>query len=205
MANFVDLPTELLLNIIYLEDSTDSDAITARLGMTCRRLHGICKVPILERQLPMMRALVRRGRLVISKKDSDSVVMLRAEELRDVNDIFEASFHKFQYSVGHFATQEIGSVHGLIFHAHSITNITMNLGHSEITYRDWHKPLAALIRISSEKGQSDLTITGTPQRGQGFHTFVPPANLLGDWLSRLGLSRLRKDCLSIQTTQRWYH
>ena len=200
MATFVDLPTELLLKIIHLEDSTDSDAIIARLGMTCRRLHGICKLPVLERQLPTMRALVRRGSLVIFKKDSGSVAM-KAEQLQDVNDIIEASFDKLQYTFEHFTTQEIGSVHGFIFYAHSITDITIKLGLYESTYRDWYKPLAILIRISSEKGQSDLTIMGTPHRGQGFRTFVPPASLLGDCLSRLGFSRPRKDRLSIRTTQ----
>ena len=197
MATFVDLPTELLLKVIH---STDSDAVVAHFGMTCRRLHGICKVLVLERQLPTMRALLHRGSLVIFKKDSDSVAM-KAEELQDVNDVFEASFYKFQYTFKHFTAQEIGSVHGLIFHAHSITDITICLGQSEMTYRDWYKPLAVIIKISSEKGQSDLTITGTPHCGQGFRTFVPPANFLENCLSRLGLSGSRKDCLPIRTTQ----
>ena len=200
MATFSDLPTELLLKIIHLEDSTDSDAIIARLGMTCRRLHGICKVPILERQLPIIRALVRRGSLVIFKKDSGSVAM-KAEELQDVNDIFEASFDKFEYTFERFTNQEIGSVHGLIFYAHSIIDITIRLGPSESTYRDWHKPLDVLIRISSEKGQSNLTIMGAPYHGQGFRTFVPPGRHLRDCLSWLGFSRPHKDCLFIRRTQ----
>jgi hypothetical protein len=198
MATFFDLPTELLLKIIHLEDSTHSDAIITRLGMTCRRLHSICKVPVLERQLPIMHALVRRGRLVIFK-NSGSVAM-KAEELQDVNNIFEASFDKFEYIFEHFTTQEVGSVHALIFYAHSIRDITIKLGPYS-TYIDWYKPLAMLIRISSEKGQSDFTITGTPHYGQGFRIFVPPASFLGDCLSRLGFSYPRKAYLSTRTTQ----
>jgi len=174
MAPFSDLPTELLLKIIHLEDSTDSDAIIARLGMTCRRLHGICKVSVLERQLPIMRALVRRGSLVIFQQDSASVAM-KAEELHDVQDIFNASFDKIEYSFSlKFTPQEIGSVHGLIFHAYAVAQITII---ELISYRyivDWYKPLGIIIRASSEKDKSRLTIVGTPLCGRGFSVVPAP-------------------------------
>ena len=103
-TSILDLPTELILEIIHSDDSTD--ATIAYLGMTCRRLHDICQVFVLERQLPVLRALVSRRRLFIYK-NSTSIAM-KEEELGDVKEIFQASFHKIEYVPVTFTVEEKG-------------------------------------------------------------------------------------------------
>ena len=78
LTSILDLPTELILEIIiYSADSTDATIVY--LGMTCRRLHDICQILVLERQLPVLRALASRGRLLIYK-NAGSIAM-KDEEL----------------------------------------------------------------------------------------------------------------------------
>ncbi|KIJ94761.1 hypothetical protein K443DRAFT_11847 [Laccaria amethystina LaAM-08-1] len=105
-TSILDLPTELILEIIHSEDSTN--AAIAYLGMTCRRLHDICQVLLLERQLPVLqlqlRLLVGRRRLLIYK-NSGSIAMTDSE-LHDVEEIFQASFHKIEYVPVNFTAQE---------------------------------------------------------------------------------------------------
>ena len=176
-ASILDLPTELILKIIHSDDSTDASYATiAYLGMTCRRLHDICQVLVLERQLPLLRALANRGRLLIYRNPGS--IAMKDEELYDVKEIFQASFHRIKYIPVIFTGEEIASVHGLIFHANAVGHIDVNLdllpyilGLSE--KKDWYKPLASLIRVSSEKDMASLSITGSPVRERNFKPRLP--------------------------------
>ena len=115
-TSILDLPTELILKIIHSDSSTYTDATTITyLGMTCRRLRGICQVLLLERQLPILRASASRGRLLIYK-DSASSIAMKDEELDDVMEIFQASFHKIEYVpvTLEFIHEEIAGVHRLM-------------------------------------------------------------------------------------------
>ena len=126
-ASILDLPTELILKIIHSDDSTDASYATiAYLGMTCRCLHDICQVLVLERQLPLLRALANRGRLLIYRNPGS--IAMKDEELYDVKRIFQASFHRIEYIPVTFAGEEIASVYGLIFHANAVGHIDVNLG-----------------------------------------------------------------------------
>lgn len=168
LASILDLPTELIVEIIHSDNSTDATTL-ACLGMTCRRLHDICQVFVLERRLPLLRALAGTGCLRIYK-DSGSVAMKR-EELDDVKEIFQASFHKIEYApVTKLASEEIASIHGLIFHANAVGHIALHFDFLPIIQsshwhlKDWYKPLASLVGTSSEKmALASLTITGSPQ------------------------------------------
>jgi hypothetical protein len=75
---------------------------------TCRRLHDICQVLLLERQLPVLqlqlRLLVGRRRLLIYK-NSGSIAMTDSE-LHDEEEIFQASFHKIEYVPVNLTAQE---------------------------------------------------------------------------------------------------
>ena len=193
LTSILDLPTELILEIIiYSDDPTD--AIIVYLGMTCRRLHDICQVLVLERQLPVLRALASRGRLLIYK-NSGSIAM-KDEELDDVKEIFQASFHKIKYIPITFSDEEIASIHRLIFHANAVgyINITLDLlpysfGLPENT--DWYKPLASLIRVSSEKDMASLTITGIRHR---YFTPLPiPKTPSSPVKKKISIFSLRKD------------
>ncbi|KIJ99699.1 hypothetical protein K443DRAFT_101708 [Laccaria amethystina LaAM-08-1] len=166
-ASILNLPKELLLKIIHSEDSTD--ATIACFGQTCRRLHDICQVTVLNIQLPILRTLMRKHELVIYKGSGS--ISMKGEELHDVQDIFKASFDKIEYNFSlKFTPQEIGSVHGLIFHANAVAQITIILN-SYSYFADWYKPLGIIIRASSEKDKSRLTVVGTPLGGQGFSPF----------------------------------
>ena len=92
-STILDLPTELILEIIHSDDFTN--ATIAYLGMTCRRLHDICQVLVLERQLAVLRALANRRCLLIYKNPGS--IAMKDEELDDVKEIFQASFHKIEY------------------------------------------------------------------------------------------------------------
>ena len=169
-ASILDLPAELILEIIHSDNSTDATTI-AYLGMTCCRLHDICQVLVLERQLPVLRALASRGRLLIYK-DSSSSMAMKAEELEDVKEIFQASFHKIEYVPAAFVVEEIASVHGLLFHANAVGHIALHFDSLPYIFsiakkKDWSTPLAWLIRISWEK-MASLTITGSPQSASKF-------------------------------------
>jgi hypothetical protein len=173
-TSILDLPTELILEIIHSDDSTD--ATIAYLGMTCRRLHDICQVLVLERQLPVLRALASRRRLLVHKNSASSIAM-RDDELDDVKEIFQASFHKIEYIPVTFTVEEIASVHGLIFHANTVGHINIKLDSPTYMYslaekKDWCKPLASLIRVSSEKDMASLTIKGLPH-GERLGCFTP--------------------------------
>jgi hypothetical protein len=85
-ASILDLTKELLLKIIHSEDFTD--ATIACIGQTCHRLHDICRVLVLNLQLPILRTLMRKRELVIYKKDSGSISM-KGGELHGVQDIFK--------------------------------------------------------------------------------------------------------------------
>ena len=173
-ASILDLPTELILEIIHSDDSTDASYATiAYLGMTCRRLHNICQVLVLERQLPLLRALANGGRLLIYRNPGS--IAMKDEELYDVKRIFQASFHSIEYIPVTFAGEEIASVYGLIFHANAVGHIDVNL--CSLPYmlglgekKDWYKPLASLIRVSSEKDMASLSITGSPERERYFRS-----------------------------------
>jgi hypothetical protein len=170
-TSILDLPTELLLKIIDSEDSTD--VTIACFGQTCHRLHDICQVLVLNLQLPILRTLMRKRELVIYKKDSGSISM-KGEELHDVQDIFRASFDKIEYNfLSKFTPQEIGSVHGLIFHAYAVARITIKLD-SWMYFVNWWKPFGIIIRASSEKDKAHLTVKGTPLSGQGFSVAPAP-------------------------------
>jgi len=162
-TSILDLPPELILKIIHSDDSTD--ATIAYLGMTCRRLHDICQVLVLERQLPVLRALAREGHLLIYK-NSGSIAM-KDQELGDVKEIFQASFHKIEYAPISFTVKENASVRGLIFHASAVGHINIKLDARFYMLnlpKQKHlcKELASLIRVSSEKDMASLTITGSP-------------------------------------------
>ena len=163
-TSILDLPTELILEIIHSDDSTD--ATIAYLGMTCRPLHDICQVLVLERQLPVLRALVRRRYLRIHKNSGP--IAMKDEELDDVKEILQASFHTIEYVPVDFTVEEFSSVHGLIFHANAIGHINIKLSDisiyilSQAKKKVWHKALPSLIRVSSEKDMASLTITGLP-------------------------------------------
>ena len=174
-TSILDLPTELILEIIHTDDFTN--ATIAYLGMTCRHLHDICQVLVLERQLPVLRALVSRHRLHIYK-NSGSIAM-RDEELGDVREIFQASFHKIEYVPVTFAVEGIASVHGLLFHANAIGHINIRLRSLDLPLyiarkEAWCKPLASLIRVSSEKDMASLTITGLQHGELGYPTPILP-------------------------------
>ena len=163
-TSILDLPTELILEIIHSDNSTDAATI-AYLGMTCRRLHGMCQVLVLERQLPVLRALASRGRLLIYK-DSASSIAMKDEELDDVKEIFQASFHKIEYVPEplDLIHEEIAGVHGLISNSNAVGHINIKLDSLPYMYdlgepgRDWYKLLASLIRVASEKDMASLTI-----------------------------------------------
>jgi len=172
-TSILNLPTELIMEIIHSDDSTD--ATIACLGMTCRRLHDICQVPVLEHQLPVLRSLVSTRRLFIYK-NSGSIAM-KDEELGDIKEIFQASFHKIEYVPVTFTVKEIASVHGLIFHANDIGRINIKLDSPRYMFdpgekKDWYKPVALLISVSSEKDMASLTITGLPH-GERLGYFRP--------------------------------
>jgi len=172
-TSILDLPTELILEIIHFDDSTDSTI--AYLGMTCRRLHDICQVLVLERQLPVLRALAGRRRLLIYKNSGSTA--MKDEELDGVKEIFQGSFHKIEYVPVTFTVEEIASVHGLLFHANPVGHINIKLDSPLYMYslaekKDWCKPLASLIRVSSEKDMASLTITGLPH-GERLGYFRP--------------------------------
>ncbi|EDR11089.1 uncharacterized protein LACBIDRAFT_324597 [Laccaria bicolor S238N-H82] len=161
-ASILDLPTELILEIIHSDNSTDATTI-ACLGMTCRSLHDICQVLVLERQLPVLRRASASIGCLRIYKNSGSIAM-EDEGLDDVKKIFQASFHKIEYVPAAFIVEEIAGVHGLIFHANAVGHIALHLdllprmsGH-----KDWYKPLASLIRISWEK-MASLSVSGSPQ------------------------------------------
>lgn len=162
MPTFIlDLPTELLLEIIHSEDS----ATIACFGQTCRRLHDICQVLVMNIQLAILRTLMRERQLVIFK-DPGSATM-KGEELHDVHDIFKASFDIIEYNFLSTSTpQEIGSIHALILRAYAVADITINLCSLEY-FVNWWKHLAIIIRASSEKDNSCLTVEGTASSGQG--------------------------------------
>ena len=187
-TSILDLPTELILEIIHSDDSTD--ATIAYLGMTCRRLHDICQVFVLERQLPVLHALVSRRRLFIYKNSAS--IAMKEEELGDVKEIFQASFHKIEYVPVSFTVEENASVHGLIFHANAVGHINITLESPLYMFsladkKDWHKPLASLIRVSSEKDLASLTITGTPHGELQYFTPTPipktPSSPVKDYFS----------------------
>ncbi|EDR04220.1 uncharacterized protein LACBIDRAFT_330846 [Laccaria bicolor S238N-H82] len=185
-ASILDLPTELILEIIHSNNSTDATVTIACLGMTCRRLRNICQVLVLERQLPVLRALVRRRRLFIYK-NSGSIAM-KDEDLDDVKEIY-ASFHKIKYAPVTFTVQDNASVHGLIFHANTVGHININLD-LLAEEENWYKPLASLIRVSSEKNMAGLTIRALPH---SYFTPLPipktPSSPVKNYLSIL--SRLK--------------
>ena len=186
-TSILDLPTELILEIIHSDDSTN--ATIAYLGMTCRRLHDICQVLVLERQLAVLRALANRRCLLIYKNPGS--IAMKDEELYDVKEIFQASFHKIEYVLKTFTVEEIASVHGFIFHANAVGHININFGSPQYIFsaaaekKDWYKPLATLIRVSSEKDMASLTITGLPH-SERLRYFTPllipktPSSLIRD-------------------------
>ncbi|KIJ94763.1 hypothetical protein K443DRAFT_683503 [Laccaria amethystina LaAM-08-1] len=188
-TSILDLPTELILEIIHSDDSTD--ATIAYLGMTCRRLHGICQVLVLQRQLPVLRALASDHRLLIYKNSASSIAM-KEEEFNDVKEIFHGSFHKIEY-VQTFTVKEIPSVYGLIFHANTVGHINIRLDFylgSLAKKKSWYKSLASLIRVSSEKDMASLTIKGLP-RDEELGYFETPSSPGKDYFSIFGLLKNR--------------
>ncbi|EDR07335.1 uncharacterized protein LACBIDRAFT_327754, partial [Laccaria bicolor S238N-H82] len=172
-TSILDLPTELILEIIHSEDFTN--ATIAYFGMTCRRFHDICQVLVLERQLPVLRALASRRSLLIYKNYGS--IAMKDDELNDVKEIFQASFHKIEYVLVTFTVEEIASVHGFIFHANAVGHIDIKLGSqlymsSLAEKKDWCQTLASFIRVSSEKDMANLTITGLPH-GERLGYFKP--------------------------------
>ena len=175
-TSILDLPTELILEIIHSDNSTDSTTI-AYLGMTCRRLHGICQVLVLERQLPVLRALASRDRLLVYKNCGS--IAMKDEEFDDVKKIFQTSFHKIEYVpvTLEFIHEEIAGVHGLILNANAVGHIIINL--DLLRYASalpqkigWFKLLVSLIRVSSEKNMASLTIEGSIPH-HDFIRFIP--------------------------------
>ena len=165
LTSILDLPTELILEIIHSINSRYYATTIACLGMTCRRLHDICQVLVLECQLPVLRALVSRRRLFIYKNPGS--IAMEEEELDDVQEILQASFHKIEYVPVTFTVEENASVQRLIFHASAVGHINIILDSplymfSQAEKKDWHKPLASLISVSSEKDMASLSITGIP-------------------------------------------
>ena len=169
-TSILDLPMELILEIIHSDDSTDA-TVAYYLGMTCHRLHDICQVLVMERrQLPVLRALVSRRRLHIYKNSESGPIAMKDEELDDVKEIFQASFHKIEYVPVTLAIEEIASVHGLIFHANTVGHINIKLNpavymSSLAKKKVWHEALASLIRVS----MASLTITGLPNGELGYY------------------------------------
>ena len=190
-TSILDLPTELILEIIHSDNSRYYATTIACLGMTCRRLHDICQVLVLECQLPVLRALVSRRRLIIYKNPGS--IAMEEEELDDVQEIFQASFHKIEYVPVTFTVEENASVQRLIFHANAVGHIDIVLDSplymfSQAEKEDWHKPLASLIKVSSEKDMASLTITGIPYGElQYFTPTVPipktPSSSVKDYFS----------------------
>ncbi|EDR04218.1 uncharacterized protein LACBIDRAFT_330842 [Laccaria bicolor S238N-H82] len=173
-TSILDLPTELILEIIHSDDSTD--VTIAYLGMTCRRLHDICQVLVVECQLPVLRTLVSRRRLFIYKNPTS--ITMKDEELGDIKEIFQASFHKIEYVPVTFIAEENASVHGLIFHANAVCHINIILDSPSYMFskageEDWHKSLASLISVSSAKDMASLTITGIPHGDLQYFTPIP--------------------------------
>ena len=149
-ASILDLPTELILQIIHSINSRYYATTIACLGMTCHRLHHVCQVLVLEWQLPVLRALVSRRRLFIYKYPGS--IAMEEEELHDGKEIFQASFHKIEYVPVTFTVEENASVQWLIFHANAVGHIGLILDSplymtSQAEKKDWHKPLASVGKI----------------------------------------------------------
>jgi len=145
-----------------------------------------------RRRLPILRTSVRRRQLHIYKNSGP--IAMKDEELDDVKEIFQASFHKIEYVPVNFTVEEIASVHGLIFHANTVGHIKIDLSYTSLHMlspakkKVWLKALPSLIRVSSEKDMASLTITG--QLGYDFTPILPipkmPSSPVKDYIfSRL--------------------